>query len=224
MSVSVPPAMRGPGSVMRATLPGVMSDPPRRKRVRTNGSGAEDRDFVARMQAGDADAFGVVYEKYAGRIHAFALRRLRDRTEAEDLCQDVFVEVARSIRGFEGRSRLSTWIFGIACHEIADRRSKHQREGGSISAANLALASREAPVDDQVDSARMLARCRDVLEREIGATHREIFQLHLGGAADMASIAAAVGKSRQAVKVSVFRTRKHLAGRVAGLRELIARS
>src|SRR5690606_33021044 len=78
------------------------------------GMGAEEREIVARMQAGDREAFGEVYEQYAQRVFAFALRRLRDRDEAEDVCQDVFVEVARSIGSFQGRSKLGTWILGIA--------------------------------------------------------------------------------------------------------------
>jgi RNA polymerase sigma-70 factor (ECF subfamily) len=177
------------------------------------------------MRAGDAAAFAEVYERYVGRVHAFALRRLRDVAEAEDACQDVFVEVARSIHGFEGRSKLSTWILGIANHTVVDRLNRLQRERGwGEPAADLAVPSREAPLDDQVDSARVLARCVDVLDHEITPAHRRIFQLHLGGSADMASIANTVGKSRQAVKISVFRTRRHLGHRVAGLRELIAGS
>ncbi len=176
------------------------------------------------MQAGDAAAFGTAYERHAGRVYAFALRRLRDPAEAEDLCQDVFVEVARSIRGFEGRSALGTWILGIANHEIANRRRRQRRELASIEAnGELAVPARDAPIDDQVHSARLLARCFDVLDREIGPAHRRIFQLHLGGGRDMAGIARTVGKSRQAVKISVFRTRQHLGKRVAGLRELITR-
>lgn len=195
-------------------------------RSRPPGAGvrSDERALVARMQAADSSAFGTAYERYAGRVYAFALRRLRDPAEAEDLCQDVFVEVARSIHGFEGRSALSTWILGIASHEVANRRRRYHREFVSIEdAGELAIPARESPVDDRVDFARLLARCFDVLDREIGPAHRRIFQLHLEGAPDMASIALTVGKSRQAVKISVFRTRRHLGDRVAGVRELMTR-
>ena len=182
-----------------------------------------DRDLATCMQAGNVDAFGTAYERYAGRVYAFALRRLRDPTEAEDLCQDVFVEVARSIHGFQGRSTLSTWILGIANHEIANRRRRAHREVVSIDESEeLSIPARQAPLDTQVDSARILARCFDMLDREIGPAHRQIFQLHLSGAGDMAAIAVTVGKSRQAVKISVFRTRRLLGTRVAGLRELVS--
>ena len=171
---------------------------------------AEEREIVARMQAGDREAFGEVYEQYAQRVFAFALRRLRDRDEAEDVCQDVFVEVARSIGSFQGRSKLGTWILGIAFHEVCGRRRRVRRRP-------LLLE-----VDGEVDAARVLARCVERLGREIGAAQREAFELHLGGAAGVAAIAANLGRSRQAVKISLFRTRRHLHANVPGLRELLA--
>lgn len=184
---------------------------------------AEDRQVVGRMQAGERDAFGEVYEHYARRVYAFALRRLRDPHEAEDVCQDVFVEVARSIGSFQGRSALGTWILGIAFHEVCNRRRRDRRRPLSLDAQSAAPPfAREAPLDSQVDAARTLARCAEVLGREVGPAHREMFELHLGGAPDVAAIADAVGKSRQAVKISLFRTRRQLHSRVAGLRELLA--
>lgn len=213
-SACVPPPLPGRSVVVRTHL----RPPPAR------AGSSEDRELAARMKAGNPDAFGTAYERYAGRVYAFALRRLRDPAEAEDLCQDVFVEVARSIRGFEGRSALSTWILGIANHEVANRLRRVHRDWVSIEdPGELPVSAREAPVDDQVHSARLLARCFEVLDREIRPAHRRIFELHLDGARDMASIARSVGKSRQAVKISVFRTRHHLEDRVAGLRELITR-
>lgn len=183
----------------------------------------EDWDVVQRMKAGEREAFGEVYEQYARRVYAFALRRLRDADEAEDVCQDVFVEVARSIRSFQGRSTLGTWILGIAFHEVCNRRRRWSRRALSLELhPGSAQPVEEAPVDRRVDAARVLARCADVLGREVGEAHREVFELQLGGAADMAAIADQVGKSRQAVKISLFRTRRLLGDRVAGLRELLA--
>jgi RNA polymerase sigma factor (sigma-70 family) len=175
------------------------------------------------MCAGEREAFGEVYELYARRVYAFALRRLRDPDEAEDVCQDVFVEVARSIRSFEGRSTLGTWILGIAYHEVCNRRRRNRRRPLSLEEqTGEPPLAREAPLDRKVDAARTLARCAEVLGREIGPAHREMFELHLGGAVDFAAIADAVGKSRQAVKISVFRTRRQLQARVAGLSEVLA--
>jgi len=183
----------------------------------------EDRSVVERMQAGERDALGEVYEQYAKRVYAFALRRLRDREEAEDVCQDVFVEVARSIQSFQGRSALGTWILGIAFHEVCNRRRRWSRRPLSLDARGEPPPfAREAPIDSQVDAARALARCTEVLLREIGPSHRQMFELHLGGASDVAAIADAVGKSRQAVKISLFRTRRELHSRVEGLSELLA--
>jgi RNA polymerase sigma-70 factor (ECF subfamily) len=183
----------------------------------------EDWDVVRRMQTGEREAFGEVYEQYARRVYAFALRRVRDAHEAEDVCQDVFVEVARSIRSFQGRSTLSTWILGIAHHEVCNRQRRWSRRALSLEAQpEPASEADETPLDRRVDALRMLARCVEVLGRDIGEAQREMFELQLGGARDMAAIADAVGKSRQAVKIGLFRTRRQLSDRVEGLRELLA--
>lgn len=175
------------------------------------------------MQAGEREALGEAYRLYAGRVYAFALRRLRDSHEAEDVCQDVFLAVSRSIRSFQGRSALGTWILGIAHHEVCNRLRHLQRRPLSLDAGSAAAPpSLAAPVDRQVDAARTLARCAEVLGREVGAAQREMFELHLGGTPDLAAIADAVGRSRQAVKISLFRTRRRLHDRVAGLSELLA--
>jgi RNA polymerase sigma-70 factor (ECF subfamily) len=183
----------------------------------------EDREVVARMQAGEREAFAEVYELYIRRVYAFVLGRLRDPVETEDVCQDVFVEVARSIGGFQGRSTLGTWILGIAFHEVCSRRRRLRRQTLSLDEQpDEPAPSREAPIDRKVDAVRTLARCSEVLDREVGPAHREVFELHLGGAPDFATIADTVGRSRQAVKISVFRTRRQLHARVAGLSEVLA--
>lgn len=182
----------------------------------------DERALVARMQAGDREALGEIYRTYARRVYAFALRRLRDPVEAEDVCQDVFVEVARSIGSFEGRSSLATWILGIAHHEVCNQRRCLCRRPVSLEEqASEASPSNAASIDRQVDAARALARCSDVLGHEVGAAHREVFELYLGGARDLATIADTVGRSPQAVKISLFRTRRKLHRRVAGLSEVL---
>jgi RNA polymerase sigma-70 factor (ECF subfamily) len=181
---------------------------------------AEQR-LVERLRAGDRDALGILYETYADRVLAFAFRRLGDRHEAQDVCQDVFVAVVRSIDGYEGRSSLSTWILGIAWHEIADRYRRRRREPVATQSVGHEPPAAGGRLDGQVDAARALARCEEVLQREVSSSQRAVFDLHAQGAGDVASIARTVGKSRQAVKISLLRTRRRLLSRVVGLRDLL---
>ncbi|GAF97094.1 unnamed protein product, partial [marine sediment metagenome] len=71
-----------------------------------------DQVLVTAVLAGDHDAFTALYERFHRRIYHYALKRLRDPAEAEDIAQDVFLEVYLSLGSFQGRSSLSTWMFG----------------------------------------------------------------------------------------------------------------
>jgi len=202
-----------------------------RPTVRPTASAEAERNLVARLQAGDRQALGDAYLRYGARVYAFALRRLRDPFEAEDVVQDVFVEISRSIGSFQGRSRLSTWIFGIASHEVGSRLRRRARHAvpvgsfgtpGATGEPELDTPASEPGPDRIADAARTLARCHAVLQAEVPASQREVFELHARGAGDVAAIASACGRTPQAVKISLFRTRRRLMERVPGLGEFLA--
>jgi RNA polymerase sigma-70 factor (ECF subfamily) len=185
---------------------------------------AEERRLLERVRTGDRSVFADLYRDHAARVYGFALRRLGDANEAEDVRQDVFVEVMRSIGTFEGRSSMGTWILAIANHEVASRRRRRDREPALVDAGiGLEQALRvEGRLDRRVDARRVLGRCAEVLRAELGASSREVFELHVRGARDIATIARAVGRTGIAVRISLMRTRRRLTARVAGLRELLS--
>ena len=93
---------------------------------------------------------------------AFAQKRLADATEAEDVAQDVFLALFRSIDRYEGRSSLLTWIFGIAHHEVCNRFRRRSVEAmvratvdafGRLDIAhnNAGIKGADLPVDEMPD-------------------------------------------------------------------------
>jgi RNA polymerase sigma-70 factor, ECF subfamily len=80
--------------------------------------------FIERLRARDERAFNELVKTYERRVFALLLRMLGRAEEAEDLAQEVFVQVFKSISGFRGDSRLSTWIFRIAIN-LSKNRSKY---------------------------------------------------------------------------------------------------
>ncbi|MCG8590436.1 MAG: sigma-70 family RNA polymerase sigma factor [Proteobacteria bacterium] len=182
-----------------------------------------DRELVARVLAGLPGAFEELHDRYEGRVQAFALSRLGDPAEAEDVVQDVFLEVFRCLDRFEGRSTLLTWIFGIAHHQICNR---HRRRTPLLVSMDepwtQRLAHTQAPTDATVDAARVLDRCEAVLSRELSSGQREIFARRYRDNESLGSIAKQLGKSTQAVKISLFRARRTLAERTQGLREALS--
>lgn len=179
-----------------------------------------DRELVEALLAGDRDAFDRVYDAYFPRVYAFALKRVGDPAEAEDLAQETFVQLFRSLESFEGRSSLLTWTFGIA-HNVCSRYFRHCSRWmvGPREARTFEDAPVEAMIERRLDAARVLRRCDSVLEASRRPAHREIFHLRYGQRKSIRAIAARVGKSNEAVKVSLRRSRAAL---VDGVPELVS--
>ncbi len=89
------------------------------------------RSLLQEMASGNEKALAEFYRSFETRIYAFAKIRLNDSHEAADLLNDIMWEIWRGAGKYEGRSSVSTWVFGIAHHKVIDRirsKSKHVME------------------------------------------------------------------------------------------------
>ncbi|MCP4905290.1 MAG: RNA polymerase sigma factor [bacterium] len=177
-----------------------------------------DRALVERVTSGDQEAFAEIYKNYFPRVYAFTLRRVGDAAEAEDLTQETFVQLYRSLPSFEGRSSLLTWTFGIA-HNVCSRFFRHCSRWmvGPKEARELDDKPVDATIERRVDAARVLVRCDEILETNRRPAHQEIFHLRYGDRHSIRAIAEKVGKSNEAVKVSLRRSRAVLSNHVPEL-------
>ena len=166
---------------------------------------------VQRVLAGDQSAFSEIYGDYAPRVRGYILKRVSDFPEAEDLTQETFVQLYRSLASFEGRSSLLTWTFGIA-HNVCSRyfRNCSRWMIGPHNSRLLEDRPVEATIEQRIDAARVLERCDEKLEKSRQPAHREIFALRYVKNQSIRSIAKDVGKSSDAVKVSLRRSRSAL--------------
>src|SRR5499426_2194654 len=90
-----------------------------------------DAALMLRVKQGDTAAFTELVEKYKQPVMNLIYRTLRDATEAEDLAQNVFVQVYKSAHRYKTTARFTTWLFTIArnlCLNEIRRRSRHPAE------------------------------------------------------------------------------------------------
>ena len=80
-----------------------------------------EEKLVARLKLRDEAAFNELVRLYQARIFRLVLRMIGDRSEAEDLAQEVFITVFKSIDGFRGDSKLSTWLYRVAANHCKNR-------------------------------------------------------------------------------------------------------
>jgi RNA polymerase sigma-70 factor (ECF subfamily) len=105
----------------------------------------EARDLLRRLMTGDHAALGVFYDRYAGLVNGLALRILRDSSEAEDVVQEVFVQVWRQAAKFDpARGTPEAWLCTMARTRALDRlrRRTSRREEPSETAPGESAAPR----------------------------------------------------------------------------------
>ena len=170
-----------------------------------------DSDLVDRVMAGDPSAFTDLYLKYRTSVQRFVLSRVADESEAEDITQDTFVEAYRSIGSFQGRSRLLTWLLGIARHRCMQfyRFGSRWMIGAHSMDATLDRGF-DPRIEAHVDAMLTLARCHETLHRLRSPAARSIFYLHYHAGLSVREIAEVVEKSIDAVKASLSRSRRVL--------------
>ena len=84
---------------------------------------ALEADLVAQLQQGSEAAFRTLVARYQDRVYATAFSLLRSAEEAEDVAQEVFVEVYQTVGRFRGEAALSTWLYRLA----TSRALRHRR-------------------------------------------------------------------------------------------------
>ena len=90
---------------------------------------SNDNELVARAIKGDEQAMALLYETYFDRIYRYAYLRLNNRTEAEDVAQDVFIRALAAIKKYEERDvPFTAWLFRIAHNQVIDHVRKEKRE------------------------------------------------------------------------------------------------
>ncbi len=191
---------------------------------------AEDAALVERARAGDADAFGLLYDRWFDRTHTLVRRILRDPDTAEEVCQEAFLSAWRGLGGLEDPGAFGGWLLRIARNGAYNRSG---REGRSSPVDDQALAMIEqtgadagAGAPDGFDMASRLGRAADpaaaVADREVvalvheavaalGERDAEVLDLQLRYDLGPAEIGEVIGLNRNAANQLCHRVRGRFA-------------
>jgi RNA polymerase sigma factor (sigma-70 family) len=87
----------------------------------------QQREMIEALREGDRDAFREFVAEHQNKVFSLALSFLKNREEAEDIAQDVFVEVFQSINSFRKEAELSSWIYRITVNKSLNRYKRMKR-------------------------------------------------------------------------------------------------
>ncbi|MEW6555693.1 MAG: sigma-70 family RNA polymerase sigma factor [Actinomycetota bacterium] len=188
-----------------------------------------DEELVRRYLDGDSAAFEELVSRYESVIMNMAYRLLGNRSDASDVCQEVFVLLIRKLGSFRGESKFSTWLYRVslnACHDYARRSKRHvsisESPGDDLPDIEQRLA------DDGFDSpelsmerAEVQKTVRDAVAR-LPYKFKEVIYLHDLSGYNYKEVAEILGISLGTVKSRLNRARTRLAAELEDYREQIS--
>jgi RNA polymerase sigma-70 factor (ECF subfamily) len=177
------------------------------------GSNREDAALLALVQQGDADAFGVLYQRYLDRIFRYLRMRMANDRDAEDLTETVFVRAFESIDRYEDRGwPFSAYLYQIARNVLADhyRTLKHTSPLDDLEP----IESTQLPVDDLVVHRERLNLVKEALQT-LPDDYQEVIRLRVILKMSTASSAQWLNRSQGAVRVLLYRALRKLRDAVA---------
>jgi RNA polymerase sigma-70 factor (ECF subfamily) len=159
--------------------------------------------FVAEAQRGDTDAFGSIFDAYAGPIYRFIASRVSRPSDAEDLTQLVFVKALEALPRYEARGiPFGGWLFRLARNAIIDQ-SRTRREHLSLVVAATRESEEASPealvsLRDEIDSV-------GVALAELTDDQREVIELRFFAGLSVAETADAMGRQEGTIRGLQFR-------------------
>jgi len=159
--------------------------------------------LVTEAQRGDADAFGRIFDEYAGPIHRFIASRVSRPSDAEDLTQLVFVKALEALPRYEARGiPFGGWLFRLARNAIIDQ-IRTRREHLSlveVTSRESEEASPEAMASLHDDLERVAVAMRDLTDDQ-----REVIELRFFAGLSVAEAAEAMGRQEGTIRGLQFR-------------------
>ncbi len=178
----------------------------------------EEVEFVRQLKAHDSEAFRILVERTQSRVFSIIYRILRGGNDAEDISQQVFVRIFKSIENFDHRGSLVAWVSKIAVNECYSyfraRRAKPltlvgdltQSEEFKFEERSSTMASQGVAADVQMARRQMA----ETLLCSIGEEDRALIVLKEIEGLSIDEISAAIGIKPGAVKTRLFRIRQKM--------------
>lgn len=177
----------------------------------------DEAALVRRVQAQDEMAFREIVERYQAKVYSIIYGILRNRNDAEDIAQQVFAKIYFSIRNFDFRSSLLTWIYKITVNECYDYlRKKRVRklvyESDFSEEDSQRMETTEPAVDQQqpIDSALAKRDLVNKLLAKVSEEDRTLILLKEVEGHSVEELSAMTGMNENTIKVKLFRTRQKL--------------
>ncbi|MCL5745250.1 MAG: sigma-70 family RNA polymerase sigma factor [Acidobacteria bacterium] len=185
--------------------------------TRVDYQNTQEGALVRRAQAGDEAAFRDIVERYQSKVFSIIHGIVRQRNDSEDIAQQVFAKVYFSIKNFDFRSSLITWIYKITVNECFDylRKKKVRKlvyESDLSEDEVRRVENTEPSIDRQPPADATLARRDYVLKllTRVSEEERMLLMMKEVEGYSVEELASMTGMNENTIKVKLFRARQKL--------------
>ena len=163
-----------------------------------------ETDLVARAAEGDHTAFHLLVERHRSRVYRVAYQFAGNHHDAEDIAQEVFIKVYRSLDRFRQDAQLSSWMYRITMNACIDHKRRHSPSGAAPFGEEAELKMLNTPEEAPGPEERAYAgELGEVLEQEIQRLppgQRVVFVMRHHQGLKLGEIADALGLAEGTVK------------------------
>jgi len=173
-------------------------------------SAGPDEKLMAQIATGEQAALRTLFTRHYSRVYRFVSRFVKDRDAVEEVVNDTFLIAWQQAPRFEGRSRVATWLLGIARYRALGAVKARQAHPESMEQHEATLVDPSERVDARMqreDSSDYLKRCLAMLPREQAL----LIELHYFSDKSLKEAAALTGVPLNTIKTRMFLARKKLA-------------
>lgn len=124
-----------------------------------------DIELVRRLQAGDVEAFDLIYKKYSGKLYSFGLKYLRSTAEAEELVQSIFLKIWENHKHIDKELSFKSYLFTIAYNDICKLFRKRNYLQKFISDTIAENPQFSFEIEEGIDYQSILERIQQIVDK-----------------------------------------------------------
>ncbi|MGC6431055.1 MAG: RNA polymerase sigma factor [Jejuia sp.] len=172
----------------------------------------DDQIIINQILEGNPQAFSLLVDRYKNLVFNLTLRMMKHQEEAEEVAQDVFIKVVKSLPKFKGDAKLSTWIYKIAYNACLDALKKSSRKYQEISIDKY--EGYDISVIDNAFEKLAKEEREDAIKwciQQLSSEDSSILSLYYFEELSLDEISKVIGLKPNNIKVKLHRARKRLA-------------
>lgn len=173
----------------------------------------DDQILINQIIEGDMHAFSVLVDRYKDLVYTVTIRMLKHKEEAEEVAQDTFVKMYKSLNRFKGDSKFSTWLYRIAYNSCLDRIKKNRKHLKDVEINDI-TAHEVKTIDNALENMQQKEQAEAILQciEQLPSQDSMMLTLYYYEDLSLKELSEIMGISANSVKVKMFRCRKKLAG------------